>query len=193
MGFFSKKTLDFDMVTTKGGDGGKTALYSGEFIFKNDIHFTVLGEVDELSSNLGLLRHADLEPDSRRNLRVVQQCLYRLMSVVATQPQNRELYSSLQAIQEADIVQLEHWQKHLLDSTEIQSGFVIPGDGSLASAQLDVARTVARRCERSMVDFIVREGSRQENAPDLYLCQRYLNRLSDYLFVLARHADQRKA
>jgi cob(I)alamin adenosyltransferase len=191
MGLFgAKKALDFEMVTTKGGDGGKTALYSGEFLPKDDAHFRVLGDVDELSSWLGVCRHAGLAAAAVRQIHGAQQLLYRLMSVVATDPRNAEAYAGLKPPTEADVVELEHWEKAWLDQAAIEPRFVIPGEANLASAQLDYARTLARRAERSLVGFIHEIGAAQSNAPDLYLCQKYLNRLSDWLFVLARHADQ---
>lgn len=189
MSLFSKKALDFEMVTTKGGDGGKSALYSGEFIAKNDIHFQVLGDIDELNSWLGVLRNAGLAKGQVAQLHAIQQLLYRIMSVVATNPQNRDVYSLLHPLKETELIELEHWQKGLLEETTIEARFVIPGEHGQLSAWCDLARAVARRAERSMVDFIAREGSMQSNTADLYLCQKYLNRLSDFLFILARYQE----
>jgi len=189
MGLFAKKALDFDMVTTKGGDGGKSSLYSGEFIFKNDIHFTVLGDLDELNSWLGVVRNAAGVKIRQTLIHDIQNCLYRIMSVVATSPTNAEMYATLKVIQEADVIGLEYLQKKLLAALEIQPAFIVPGEVNGLSANFDFARAITRRCERSMVDFIVQAGSAQSNAADLYLCQKYLNRLSDLLFVLARAAE----
>jgi cob(I)alamin adenosyltransferase len=189
MSLFAKKALDFEMVTTKGGDGGKSALYSGEFIPKNDIHFMVLGDLDELNSCLGVVRNSGIRKNQVSHIHSIQQVLYRSMSVVATNPRNAEIYAALPLVVEADIVELEHWQKKLLGDTAIEPRFVVPGEHGAVSAWCDLARAVARRAERSLVDFIAKEGSAQSNAPDLYLCQKYLNRLSDFLFVLARHED----
>ncbi|HAP43643.1 MAG: hypothetical protein A2087_14515 [Spirochaetes bacterium GWD1_61_31] len=188
--------MDFDMVTTKGGDGGKSALYSGEFFSKDDIHFRVLGDIDELNSWLGVTRQArqldgkaGLPASMTQQLHDVQQLLYRLMSVVATLPSNVAVYATLKPLLETDVIELEHYQRAWLGATPIEARFVIPGEVNLASAQLDYARALARRCERSLVDFIRQVGGAQSNATDLYVGQKYLNRLSDYLFVLARHTE----
>lgn len=171
--------IDFDLVTTRNGDGGKTSDYSGTVDWKDSPVFELLGDLDELNSWLGVLKH--LGPP-RAQLEAVQTVLLNLGSRVATAPSS-PLATKLKAVGDPQIDDLERWERKLFDSgVKIQPQFVLPG-ASPRSAQADVARTVCRRAERKMVAF-VRDGR-----PDLAPGARYLNRLSDVLFVLARSWD----
>lgn len=168
--------LDFDVVTTRTGDGGRTSTFSGQVAWKDDAVFGVLGDLDELSSWLGILKHLGPERD---DLEVVQTRLMHLGSRVATAPDDPAL-ERMQPVGAAQVEELERWERRLFDGgVVIRPQFVLPG-ASPRSAQADVARTVCRRAERRMVAF-VRDGR-----PDLAPGARYLNRLSDVLYVLAR-------
>lgn len=170
--------IDFDLVTTRTGDGGKTSDYSGTVDWKDAPLFELLGGLDELSSWLGVLKHIG---GHRGDLEVVQSRLMALGSVAATNPES-PLTANLRRITGTEIDELEAWEHRLLRGVVIQPAFVLPG-ASPQSAQADVARTVCRRIERRMVAF-VRDGR-----PDLAPGARYLNRLSDVLFILARSWD----
>lgn len=174
------KKIDFDLVTTRTGDNGKTSDFSGTVDWKDAPVFELLGDLDELSSWLGVVKH--LGPH-RDNLETVQSRLMAAGSLVATDPAS-PLFEKLRQITEDDVGTLEVWEKRMLDSgVEIGPAFVLPG-ATPRSAQVDVARTVCRRAERRMVTFV-----RDRPRPDLVPAARYLNRLSDALFILARSLD----
>ena len=171
--------LNFDQVVTRGGDWGDSTLYSGERFGKDDPVFGVLGDMDELNALLGMAKHP-LPAARRADVEVVQTMLWELMSLVAT------LDHSLDGRFDpaARTAWLEEDIARLLAVTTIPEAFVLPG-ASTASAVVDLARTVCRRAERELV-ALIRERGRVE----LAACQVCLNRLSDWLFVLARHVEQ---
>ena len=169
--------MDFDLVTTRTGDNGKTSNYSGSVDWKDAPVFEVLGDLDELSSWLGVLKHFGRY---QATLEKVQAKLLHLGSQVATDPSSA-LAATLTLVTDADVDRLEVWEKHLFDDgVVIEPAFVLPGK-TPQSAQVDVARTVCRRAERHFVAYV-----RHHGRADLHAGSRYLNRLSDVLFVLAR-------
>lgn len=178
---------DFELVTTRGGDRGESGYYSGERRRKDDLVFAALGDIDETNSAVGLARAALNDArGSDFGLHEMQRCLLRLSSMVATSP-THELYAQFEHIADDDVIALEHRQRDLLRRTRIEPVFVLPGS-SAVSAAVDLARSLCRRAERTLVT-VIRERGRH----DLHPCQTYLNRLSDYLFILARHVDQTAA
>lgn len=191
------------MVTTRGGDSGKSSLLGGEFVYKNDFRFELIGTIDELTSYLGICRQSifSLSDKSRGTLndeiKTVQRALYRIMSVLAlnglTLPAEMfdKTYSTLSPLKEEEIDTIESWEHRYLKTVKIEPKFVIPGDGSRPAAYLDYARALTRKAERRLVSLIHdHNGSAYRNVQDLYLSQRYLNRLSDYLFIIARYIDE---
>ena len=178
------ETDEFDSVTTRGGDRGESGYYSGERRRKDDLVFEALGDIDEVNSFVGVAR-ARLygAVGSEFGLLDIQTRLVRLASMVATTP-GHELYDSFDHIDNDDVEAIERMQRDLMTRTRIDPVFVLPG-ASDASAAVDVARSVSRRAERTLVSLI-----RERGRFDLHACQHYLNRLSDWLFVLARHVDQ---
>jgi cob(I)alamin adenosyltransferase len=180
-----RDVFEFEKVTTRGGDRGMTSLYNGERLAKDDPVFELLGDLDELNSWLGMVR-ASLPERESGTIRTVQQRLLVIGSEVAT-PKNDPLYREIPHLGEADLEALELAERELLDRTTIAPRFILPGD-SPESALADLARTVCRRAERKMVSHI-----RSRGAVHLASGQVYLNRLSDFLFVLARSlAESRK-
>ncbi len=179
---FRKKRIEFAHITTRGGDTGESGLYSGERLRKDDLVFETVGDLDELNSVLGLLKHA-VPADVVSFADGVQSTILRLSSLVATSTTS-DLYKSLKQITEDDVVSLEKYQQRLLKETVIDPVFVNPGKTE-GSARADICRTVTRRCERRIVS-VIRDRART----DLCECQRYLNRLSDVLFVVARYLEQ---
>jgi cob(I)alamin adenosyltransferase len=182
--------VDFDAVTTRTGDQGESGLYSGERLPKDDELFEVLGTMDELSSWLGLikasLRHG-LEsgyqdrfavPDQ---LETIQNDLYRFAAEAATSKQS-PLYATLNPLAPADLERLESWERAVMKTIPLPKGFIVPGVTRLG-ATIDIARTVCRRLERRMVAW---SRSGPAGGPASSVALRYVNRLSDYLFVLAR-------
>jgi len=175
-------------VYTKTGDAGETGLVGGERVAKDSLRIESYGTVDELQAVLGMLRaalaEADREPEVARAcleaVHRVQQDLFDLGSTLATPVQH--LGRVKKPITEERIGWLETamdaWNEGL---TPLRS-FVLSGGGRF-SALSHVARTVCRRCERVALRL-----SREEEVPGEVL--RYLNRLSDFLFVLGRHLAQ---
>ena len=164
-------------VSTGRGDDGTTTLLGSGRVAKDDARILVLGEVDEASSFLGLARaEPGAEGEIGDLLLKMQRLLYRIMGDVAM-PKEDNLVGAddLELVEEA----LAKWR----DRTEIPKEFVVPGETRLG-ALLDVARSVARRAERSLVAA----GYHEEHPGAL----RAVNRLSDLLFVLARAADGKK-
>ena len=164
-------------VYTRTGDQGTTSLVGGIRIKKNDVRIEAYGTVDELSAHLGLLASMLPNGDDRDSILHIQSNLFNVCTHLATDQSKTKLYPSAH-LAEGEIKQLEE----LIDATiallpEAQ-GFILPG-GCTAAAQCHVARTVCRRAERCITALaeIATVGA------DI---QQYVNRLSDYLFILAK-------
>ena len=165
-------------VSTRGGDDGTTTLLGAGRISKHDARIIVLGDVDEASSFIGLARAeaGEAEEDLAGLLIGLQRLLYRIMGDVAMPDEENVVGATdLEYLDAA----LEEWRNR----TEIPDQFVVPGETRLG-ALLDVARSVVRRAERSLVAA----GYQREHPYAL----RVTNRLSDLLFVVARHVDGTK-
>jgi len=175
-------------VYTKRGDQGETDLLGGERVAKDSLRIESYGTVDELQAFLGMLRVALAEPDVRSEaarecvpaIHRVQQDLFDLGSTLSAPP--RHLDRVKNPITEERITWLEEAMDGWNESLPPLRSFVLPGGGR-CSALSHVARTVCRRCER-----VVLRLWREEEVPGEVL--RYLNRLSDFLFVLGRHLAQ---
>jgi cob(I)alamin adenosyltransferase len=172
------KTIDFDLVTTKGGDTGETSLYDGSRYRKDDLLFHTVGDVDELNSWLGVVKNYV----NVKYIETIQKQLFKIGAMVAT-PTKSEEWKMITELAEKDLLQLEKEQNKIIDKADIPLRFIIPGE-TKESAWVDVARTVCRRTERDVVSCIRDKGMTQ-----LIPCQKYLNRLSDYLFVLGRFVE----
>ena len=162
-------------VSTGRGDDGTTTLLGSGRMAKDDPRIAVLGDVDEASSFLGLAR-AEAEADLAELLLALQRLLYRVMGDVAMPKEEN-------AVGEGDLRSVEEALAEWRTKAEIPREFVVPGETRLG-ALLDVARSVVRRAERSLVSA----GYQREHPYAL----RVTNRLSDLLFVVARHADGTK-
>ncbi len=171
---------DFERVTTRGGDKGESSLYDGTRLRKDDLLFETMGDIDELTSFLGYAR-ASLAGEKRldRTIREVQQDLLKIGAMISTSPES-ELHAKITLLERRDLDRLEQRERKLLDRTEISDRFVLPGETGEA-ARFDICRTICRRAERKVVRCI-----RDRSLGHLAICQNYLNRLSDYLFILAR-------
>ena len=162
-------------VSTGRGDDGTTTLLGSGRMSKDDARIIVLGDVDEASSFLGLAR-AEADDEVGGLLIELQRLLYRIMGDVAMPKEDN-------VVGEEDLKLLDDALGEWRDRTEIPKEFVIPGESRLG-ALLDVARSVVRRAERSLV-----AARYAEEHP---YAVRVVNRLSDLLFVLARNADDKK-
>lgn len=167
-------------IYTRTGDDGTTGLIGGVRVRKCDARLDVYGTIDELNGLLGLAAVA-APPDVRDALLPVQQELFVLGSHLAA-PDAPPDSPWLPPLDEQMVARLEMQIDHWTDRLPPLRNFILPG-GSETAARLHVARAVCRRAERLAVDF-----SLDRPVPTLVLT--YLNRLSDWLFVLARFANQ---
>ena len=174
-------------IYTRAGDGGKTRLSTGEPVSKASGRVEAYGGVDELNAVVGLARlHTRGDTDLDPILARVQNDLFDLGADLAT-PERRASAPEALRILAAQVERLEREIDALNESLSPLTSFVLPG-GSAASAALHLARTVCRRAERAAVAFAEADGA-ATHAQAL----RYLNRLSDLLFVAARFANDRGA
>ncbi len=175
--------IEFERITTRGGDRGESSLFNGERRPKSDLLFAALGDLDELSSAIGVARAAARNGNRKRELYEMQQVLFKIGAQVAT-PEHDPVYKRLKLIEPSDLELLEEREQVLMRSVTLPNQFITPGD-TLPGAHCDLARAVCRRAERTLVMCIRTHGLTQ-----LAPAQNYLNRLSDYLFVLARYFEQ---
>jgi len=168
------------MIYTKTGDGGTTSLVGGNRVSKDDRRVEAYGTVDELNSHIGLLAEMfrDEPGGYRDELKAVQRNLFTLQTLLATE--DADIYGRLPQLPLEEVEILERQIDTLSDQLPKLHSFVIAG-GNMTGAQCHVCRTVCRRAERRVVS-LAREAKVDE------VIHRYLNRLSDYLFVLGRHA-----
>jgi cob(I)alamin adenosyltransferase len=170
-------------VYTRRGDGGQTDLFGGERVAKDDARVEAYGAVDELNAVLGVAAAVSEQKDLREQSERIQSELFDLGSHLATpDPDHRAKYG-VPAASEAQVEALEGWIDRLEGELEPLSTFVLPG-GTKAAAAYHQARTVCRRAERAVVSL-----ARGEDVDPVAL--RYLNRLSDLLFVMARVENRR--
>ena len=167
-------------VTTGDGDAGYTSLLGEQRVPKYDLRPEAFGTVDEATSALGLARAHSNDDKTREIILTAQRDLYLLMAELATPPENREKLGF--KIAHDRVTWLEEVERDLKTEVEIPNKFIIPGE-SVVGAALDLARTIVRRAERLT--------ARLEHAGDLGETQalRYLNRLSDMVFILARYVE----
>lgn len=169
-------------IYTKRGDDGSTGLFGGPRVGKDDTRVAAYGEVDELNAVIGTARAEDGDEAIDAQLARVQAELFTLGSLLAT-PDPDNAPKSIPRLDAADVARLET-EIDAHDATlEPLRAFILPG-GTKRAAALQHARTVCRRAERSVVRL-----SRSVNVPAQV--QRYLNRLSDWLFTVARVENAR--
>ncbi|MNK07718.1 Cob(I)yrinic acid a,c-diamide adenosyltransferase [compost metagenome] len=170
-------------VYTKTGDKGTTALFGGTRVPKHHIRIESYGTVDELNSHIGLIRDQDINPNYKKILERVQDRLFTLGAILATDPEKALLKNgkdrlNIPKIAEADIELLENEIDAMETELPPMTHFVLPG-GHTTVSYCHIARCVCRRAERLSVHL-------NEIEPTDMMVLTYLNRLSDYLFVLAR-------
>lgn len=166
-------------IYTKTGDKGSTSLIGGVRVPKNHIRIESYGTVDELNSYLGMVN--DMTHDVLINdwIREIQDRLFTIGSVLATNPE-KEVKMKLPDVYESDVIWLEQKIDEMNEELPEMRSFILPG-GHVASSTCHVARCVCRRAERICV------GMQEQNEVVPELIIQYLNRLSDFLFVLARY------
>ena len=167
-------------VTTRTGDDGRTSLWGRARVAKHDARIAVLGDLDEAQSAMGLAR-ALAKPVIATQLLELQREVYELMVEVATSPEREPAGR----VGPAEVAALERRIDGLKAKAIIPAQFVVPGDDPAAAA-IDLSRTIVRRAERGVAGLLD-EGTLKNR--DVL---RYLNRLSDGLFVLARIQEGRR-
>jgi cob(I)alamin adenosyltransferase len=170
-------------VTTRKGDRGETGLGSGRRVPKDSPRTTAYGTVDELSSFLGVAIASEIESELAERLRAVQNELFHLGADLCIPEEDKGKHPG-PTIEARHVEALEAFQDQLAEDLPPLANFVLPG-GSPGAAHLHVARTVCRRAERLVVTL-----ARDEPVNDQVL--RYLNRLSDVLFTMARWENAKK-
>lgn len=167
-------------VTTGTGDAGFTSLLGEQRVPKYDERPDTFGTVDEATSALGLARATTSDSKAREVILHMQRDLYVLMAELATPPEHLDAVGM--RVTDAHVAWLEQIEEDLKAEVEIPNKFIIPGD-SLDGAALDLARTIIRRAERMTARLLHEHVT--SNADLL----RYLNRLSDVVFILARYLE----
>ena len=170
-------------VYTKTGDTGTTALFGGTRVSKHNIRIESYGTVDELNSHIGLVRDQDINHVYKQVLVEVQDSLFTVGAILATPPEKETLKNGQPRLQnlgiiESDIEFLENQIDSMEEALPPMTHFVLPG-GHQTVSYCHIARCVCRRAERLAVHL-------NDIEPTDEMVIKYLNRLSDYLFVLAR-------
>lgn len=170
-------------IYTKKGDGGSTGLFGGGRVSKSSVRVDAYGEVDELNSVIGWARQHPIDDGVDALLSSIQSMLLNLGAELSSTPGREVNLGSLPRVSDVDIESIER----AIDASEAElpqlTAFVLPG-GSPGAAALHLARTVCRRAERRVVTL----AAAQDVRPEIV---RYLNRLSDLFFSLARLANHR--
>jgi cob(I)alamin adenosyltransferase len=163
-------------IYTKTGDQGTTALFGGKRVSKADLRIETYGTVDELNSWVGVLRDQGVN-DKRKDILIeIQDRLFTIGSILATEPGNTKV--KIPVLTEGDIGLLEKEMDEMDTRLAPMKFFVLPG-GHMSISYGHVARTVCRRAERLVIAL-------HDQEPVDGLVIKYMNRLSDYLFVLCR-------
>jgi cob(I)alamin adenosyltransferase len=163
-------------IYTKTGDEGTTSLFGGKRVSKSDLRIDTYGTIDELNAYVGLLRDQEVNQKRKKVLEEVQDRLFTIGSMLATEPGNTKV--KIPVLQEADVRFLEQQIDEMDAALEPMRFFVLPG-GHPSVSFGHVARTVCRRAERLVIAL-------HQVEPVAPLVIQYMNRLSDYLFVLCR-------
>lgn len=163
-------------IYTKTGDHGTTSLFGGKRVSKADLRIDAYGTVDELNSYIGLVRDQDVNEKRRDILLQIQDKLFVIGSMLAAEPGNTKV--KIPFLKEDDVVVVEKEIDAMDAELSPLRFFVLPG-GHVSVSFCHVARTVCRRAERLCTALHEQEQSN-------LLVVKYLNRLSDYLFVLSR-------
>lgn len=165
---------------TKTGDKGETSLFGGKRVSKDNQRVCACGDVDELNASLGVVRSLTDEVSVDKMLEQIQRQLFVLGADLASPKE----IADVPRVTEEDVTRLERFIDSLEGELPPLRNFLLPG-GHAVAAHLHLARTICRRAERSAVTLFRAEGSGE-------LAIKYLNRLSDLLFVLSRWVNLKK-
>jgi len=176
--------VTLNRIYTRTGDGGVTRLATGQPVSKASLRVAAYGDIDETNACLGLVRlHTGADASLDAMLGRIQNELFDLGADLAAPARPDEAEGSVLRILDSQVARLEREIDELNDALEPLKSFVLPG-GSPAAAALHLARTVCRRAERTVTALT--EAGETVSPP----AARYVNRLSDFLFVAARHANR---
>lgn len=167
-------------IYTKTGDLGKTSLIGGTKVPKSHVRIESYGTVDELNSYIGLVNDIFIHTESNLLLKEIQDRLFTIGSSLACDPEKEPLMK-IPDLKESDIQLLETEMDKMNEVLPVMKSFILPG-GHVAVSHFHIARCICRRAERICVQM-----QEQEIFVDPFVI-KYLNRLSDYLFVMARFA-----
>jgi len=168
------------MKFSKKGDRGYTSLMGGQRVLKSGPRPEAYGTLDEASSALGIARATTTRPKSKEIILSIQKDLLILGAELSTADEDQK--QSPNRITEDHVEQLERWIDELQRAVILKKEFVLPGE-TLASAAIDLGRTVIRRAERRVVRLLQEKIIQNPEVP------RFLNRLGDLLFTLARYEE----
>ncbi len=164
-------------IYTRKGDDGTTKLADGSRVRKDAPRVEAYGSVDELNAQIGVVLSQGVQPHLAPRLKKIQNQLFHLGALLSTPSDSKSPPPGPQ-IREGDVTELEEHIDRMTDALGPLDNFILPG-GAPSAAGLQVARAICRRAERRMVSLI-----QQESVPEVAL--KYINRLSDALFVFAR-------
>jgi len=171
-------------IYTKTGDAGKTSLLGGKKVSKGDLRIESYGTVDELNVHVGLVSDYQQDEEIKKILKEIQDRLFTIGSELACDP-DKNIKMPVPDLHESDIELLEKEIDRMNDELPVMRNFILPG-GSPAVSFTHLARCVCRRAERNCIRLNDREG----NVAPLII--KYLNRLSDYFFMLARYTGHQQ-
>ena len=170
-------------IYTKTGDTGKTSLIGGTRVLKSDARIEAYGTVDELNSFMGVVYDHCTDEHARAMIKGIQDRLFTIGSELACDPQ-KQIKMRIPDLHETDISLLEKEMDTMDAELPVMKNFILPG-GMPAVSFMHVARSVCRRAERRCIALQQHDDSVHERII------KYLNRLSDYLFMLARYTGMK--
>lgn len=163
-------------IYTKKGDTGQTSLIGGGRVEKSDLRIEAYGTLDELNSFVGLVRDFTVEPEIKKTLLIIQSHIFIAESLLAAS--SAETLATLPALNEKDVEMLEHEIDSMNKDLPVLQNFILPGGHPLIS-YCHIARNICRRAERNISKLKLKESKQA-------ISLKYINRLSDYFFVLGR-------
>ena len=164
-------------ITTRNGDQGKTKLAQGDSVYKNELIINAIGDIDELNSVLGVCISFCNDKNIMNEIKNIQNDLFNIGGEISLNDSSKNL------LKDDSLSFLDNRIKELNVSLEPLEEFILPGGNSFSS-NLHLARAIARRSERSIVDLYIKDLENNNIV-------KYLNRLSDYLFVLSRFYNKK--
>ncbi|MBN7273809.1 cob(I)yrinic acid a,c-diamide adenosyltransferase [Ligilactobacillus pobuzihii] len=167
-------------IYTKGGDQGQTSLYDGQRVYKNSLQVETYGTFDELNSNISVADKFCVSKQNKRYLQHVEYLMFLLQGELASGTPEK-YYQKSQVITNEDVKFLEKVIDRYSEKLPKVTSFILPG-ASQAGAQLHVCRTVCRRAERLLITYMENHEVRPE-------IERYVNRMSDFFYIIARDED----